>query len=474
MSAYDDLMAFQRETEALGQIAGRLGWDQETMMPRGAAEQRGEEMAAIEGVLHARRSDPRVGDWLAAAKPDDAVATAQLREIRRSYERSTKVPAKLASEIARVTSVAQGIWAEARASEDWDTFQPVLENVVRLRREEGEALANGGDVYNALLQDYEPGTTADEVEAMFAALRPGLVSLRERILGSSVQPSQLDAEFPEDGQLALSAELATAFGYGTAHGRIDKAVHPFSSGSGADARITTRTDPADPFNCLYSTLHEVGHATYEQNIDPALALTVLGQGASMGVHESQSRLYENQLGRSRAFCGWLHGRLRDRCGDAVPGDADAVFLPGGYPELHSHRPAASENFKTSLRDAAQRSATVYGECGGYMTLGKGLIDAEGVAHEMASLLPVTTSFAKRKLSLGYRNARLLSPLGAVAAGHVVATHEFHYSTVAEQQTADALFIASDALGNDLGAVGLQRGSVSGSYLHMIDLRPAAA
>ncbi|MEM9473903.1 MAG: carboxypeptidase M32 [Pseudomonadota bacterium] len=325
MSAYDDLMAFQRETEALGQIAGRLGWDQETMMPRGAAEQRGEEMAAIEGVLHARRSDPRVGNWLAAAKPEDAVATAQLREIRRSYERSTKVPAKLASEIARVTSVAQGIWAEARAAEDWDTFQPVLENVVRLRREEGEALAEGGDVYNALLQDYEPGTTADEIEAMFAALRPGLVSLRERILGSSVQPSQLDAEFPEDGQLALSAELATAFGYDTAHGRIDKAVHPFSSGSGLDVRITTRTAPHDPFNCFYSTIHEVGHAAYEQGVDRAYLLTPLGRGVSMGVHESQSRIYENQLGRSRAFTGFLFARMTATFGDFGITDADAFY-----------------------------------------------------------------------------------------------------------------------------------------------------
>ncbi|MEL6801401.1 MAG: carboxypeptidase M32 [Pseudomonadota bacterium] len=315
MTAYDDLMAFQRETEALGQIAGRLGWDQETMMPRGAAEQRGEEMAAIEGVLHARRTDPRVGEWLEAAAATDDVATAQLREIRRSFERNTKVPAALASEIARVTSVAQGIWAEARAAEDWETFKPVLENVVRLRREEGTALAGGGDIYDALLQDYEPGTTAAEIEAMFAALRPGLVSLRERILGADRTPPALDATFSEEGQLRLSYELAKAFGYDTAHGRIDKAVHPFSSGSGLDVRITTRTQPRDPFNCFYSTIHEVGHAAYEQGIDRAYLLTPLGQGVSMGVHESQSRIYENQLGRSRAFTGYLHARMTAVFGD---------------------------------------------------------------------------------------------------------------------------------------------------------------
>ena len=120
MAAYDDLMVFQRETEALSQIAGRLGWDQETMMPKGAATQRGEEFAAIESVLHARRTDPRLGDWLDAAVPPDAAGAAQLREIRRSFERNMKVPGALAAEIARVTSEAQGLWAEARAAEDWE------------------------------------------------------------------------------------------------------------------------------------------------------------------------------------------------------------------------------------------------------------------------------------------------------------------------------------------------------------------
>ncbi len=325
MAVYDDLMAFQRETEALAQVAGRLGWDQETMMPRGAAEQRGEELAAMETVLHARRTDARVGDWLADAAPADETAAANLREIRRSYERNTKVPATLAAEIARVTSVAQGIWAEARAAEDWDTFEPVLANVIRLRQEEGQALAGGGDVYDALLQDYEPGTTAAEIEAMFTALRPGLVALREKILGASITYPELDTEFPEAGQLQLSEELALAFGYDLSHGRIDKAVHPFSSGSGLDVRITTRTSLRDPFNCFYSTIHEVGHAAYEQGIDRAHLLTPLGRGVSMGVHESQSRIYENQLGRSEPFCGFLHARMEAVFGDFGIDDPRAFY-----------------------------------------------------------------------------------------------------------------------------------------------------
>jgi carboxypeptidase Taq len=159
------LLAFQKETEALAQVAGRLGWDQETMMPRGAAEQRGEEMAAMEGVLHARRTDPRVGEWLSGLEGSDLdpVAAAKLRHIRRSFDRANKVPARLAAEIARVTSVSQGKWAAARAQDDFAAFAPVLEQVVALKREEGMALADGGDLYDAMLDDYEPGMTAAEL-----------------------------------------------------------------------------------------------------------------------------------------------------------------------------------------------------------------------------------------------------------------------------------------------------------------------
>ncbi len=310
MSAYHELMDFQRETEALAQIAGRLGWDQETMMPRGAAHQRGEEMAAMESVLHARRTDHRLAGWLADAVAFDEASHANLRLIRHRYERNLRVPARLAAEIARVTSVAQGVWAEARAAEDVAAFLPTLEQVVRLKREEGQALAQGGAVYDALIDDYEPGATAESLGALFGALRPRLVALRARVRDGA-PPLPITGSFGEEGQMALARELASAFGYDMTRGRLDKAVHPFSSGSGNDVRITTRTNPADPFNCFFSTIHEVGHAAYEQNIDQGHLLTPVGQGVSMGVHESQSRIYENQLGRSRAFTGWLYGRMRD-------------------------------------------------------------------------------------------------------------------------------------------------------------------
>ena len=325
MSAYDRLMAFQRQTEALAQVAGRLGWDQETVMPRGAAGQRSEEMGAMEGILHARRSDPRIADWLAAAEPADEVAAAQMRHIARSHARTVKVPGALAEELARVTSVAQGIWAEARANDTVAAFLPVLETVVRLRREEAACLAQGGDLYDALIDDYEPGATAASICAMFDRMRPRLVALRSAVLGAAYQPVPVQGHFGTEGQLRLARDVATAFGYDWSRGRLDIAVHPFSSGSGSDARITTRVVETDPFNCLYSTIHEVGHACYELGIDPDFALSPLGAGVSMGVHESQSRIYENQLGRSRAFTGWLFGQMRARFGPFGIGDAEAFY-----------------------------------------------------------------------------------------------------------------------------------------------------
>lgn len=326
MTAFDELMVFQRETEALAQVAGRLSWDQETMMPRGAAPQRAEETAAMETVLHARRVDPKVGDWLAMiddANLDD-VGRAQLRQIRRSHERATKVPAALASRIARVTSEAQGIWAAARAAEDVQAFAPTLSEVITLKREEGLALAAGGDVYDAMLNDYEPGATGAELEAMFGALRPELSSLREAVREAEAPP-RLEGRFDEAAQMKLARQLAKSFGYDMSMGRVDKAVHPFSSGSGLDVRITTRTNELDPFNCFYSTIHEVGHACYEQGIDRAFLLTPLGAGVSMGVHESQSRIYENQLGRSRPFTGWLYGQMREAFGDFGVPDEDVFY-----------------------------------------------------------------------------------------------------------------------------------------------------
>lgn len=327
MTAFDDLMVFQRETEALSAVAERLSWDQEAVMPRGAAMQRGEEIGAMETILHARRTSDKIGDWLSAIDEGnlDDVGRAQLRLIRRSYERSSKVPARLAAEIAKVTSVAQGTWAEAREKNDVAHFLPTLEKVVALKREEAAALAKGGDLYDALLDDYEPGETGARIADMFATMRPRLVALREKVLGAETQPKALSGTYDTAAQMRVARDLANTFGYDWNHGRLDLVVHPFCSGGGQDVRVTTRVSETDPFNCFYSTIHEVGHAAYEQSIEDAYLLTPLGGGVSMGVHESQSRIYENQLGRSRAFSGWLLQKMQSEFSNLSDLNADAFY-----------------------------------------------------------------------------------------------------------------------------------------------------
>ena len=325
MTVLTALFEHDRTTTALSQVMMRLGWDQETMMPAGSADQRAEEIAALETVLHARRQDPRIGDWIGAATPETDADRARLRLLKRDYERALRIPGDLAAELARLSSKGQGIWVGARKDEDVAAFLPALSEIVARRREAAAALADGGDLYDALMDDYEPGLTGAEIAAMFDRMRVRLVDLRGRIMAVDATAPVMSSQFPHDAQLGLARRVAEAFGYDFNTGRLDLAVHPFSSGSGADVRITTRVDESDPFNCLYSTIHEVGHAAYEQHVDPAHRLTRLGQGVSMGVHESQSRIFENQLGRSRAFCGWLHGAMSETFDGFEPRDAEGFY-----------------------------------------------------------------------------------------------------------------------------------------------------
>lgn len=310
----NELMQFQSDTEALMSVAGRLSWDRETMMPQGSSVHRATEQAALVRVIHNRNTDPRIADWLDNFCPRNEKEKASKRLMKKNYEKACRVPTELNATIAKVTSKAHGIWATARQDERVSEYLPILGEIIKLKTEKAEALAQGGNKYDALIDQYEPNISAQEISVMFKTLRPGLVSLRKEILNRE-KPKGLDGIFEDVVQLKLANELAAAFGYDLNRGRIDKAVHPFSSGSGDDVRITTRTDPYDPFNCIYSTIHEVGHAIYEQNIEKDYIFSPLGHGVSLGVHESQSRICENQLGRSRPFTGWLFHRMRELFGD---------------------------------------------------------------------------------------------------------------------------------------------------------------
>ena len=315
MSEFTKLMDFVKRTTALSQISGSLGWDQETMMAKGSIAQRSEWMGHIESTIHDRKTDPRIAEWLNLIdiKKLNLADTAQIKHIKRDYDRSVKIPSDLASSLAITTSRSQLIWAQSRSDENFKDFVPVLSEVVNLKRREAEVLSSS-NLYDALLNDFEPGMTTYKLDKIFQKMRPRLVTIRDTALSGKPAPG-LEGIFLKDLQMSLSKKIAGLFGYDFNRGRLDLAVHPFSSGSGDDVRITTRVEEKDPFNCLYSTIHEVGHATYEQNISNDYLLTPLGSGVSMGVHESQSRIYENQIGRSQAFTQFLFHEMLDVFGD---------------------------------------------------------------------------------------------------------------------------------------------------------------
>ncbi|MFQ3355866.1 MAG: carboxypeptidase Taq [Paracoccaceae bacterium] len=324
-NAYYELLKIDKTNRGLASISERSSWDQETMMPGGAASQRSEETAALQEVLHERRINPKIGDLLEKAVAGDIKEKAKLKIIKREYERYKLIPTDLATEIARVTSKANWVWAEARSEDNFSKFAPILKKVVNLKKQEAAALSNDGELYNALLSSYEWGLKSSDLEVKFNSMRKRLVSLRNKISGSSVPQVKLNFEFDEGKQMKVANLIAKKLQFDFYKGRIDKSVHPFSSGSGSDVRITTRTNVRDPFNCFYSTIHEIGHAMYEQNISQEYFLSALGNGVSLGIHESQSRIYENQIGRSKGFTSWLFNVMRQEFGDFGVGDEDQFY-----------------------------------------------------------------------------------------------------------------------------------------------------
>ncbi|MFT3975486.1 MAG: carboxypeptidase M32 [Amaricoccus sp.] len=331
IAAYDEISARLRRIGALEQVAGFLNWDQETQMPPKGGAQRAEQAAAVASAIHDLAADPRLGELVAFAATAQGPDAVNVAEAGRLHRRAAKVPPALAADLARTASLGQEVWIAARAASDFAAFAPTLERIVALKRAEAECLAEPGvGGYDALLDGFEPGTTAAELDTIFSRLRPGLVELAGRIAAKGAPVPTVAGRFPAAAQMALAKKLGGDFGFDWQAGRLDLAVHPSCSGSAGDVRITTRVDEADPQDCLYSTFHEVGHAVYEQGLDPAQALLPAGMHASMAVHESQSRLFENQIGRSRAFCRFLFGEMQAGLGGENGGgagvvDADALW-----------------------------------------------------------------------------------------------------------------------------------------------------
>lgn len=313
-----ELNARLREIADLEGASAMLGWDQATYMPPGAAELRGRQSALINRLIHERMTDPEIGRLLDRLEKDQArlsesEATRALVEVtRRDYERSLRVPSEFVVRASKHGARSYAAWVNARPANDFETMAPLLEETVRLARERAQHLGGGAEIMDPLIDGVEPDMTARDVRALFDTLRPRLVDLVRLFADKPrLDDAVVRQRFPAEQQIAFGLMMAERFGYDLRRGRQDRSPHPFCTTlSLGDVRITTRVREDDLGDALYSTLHETGHAMYEQGCDPAYEGTLLAGGCSAGVHESQSRLWENLVGRSRGFVNYALPILR--------------------------------------------------------------------------------------------------------------------------------------------------------------------
>ncbi len=306
------------EIADLNYISALLGWDQQTYMPSGGAEARGDQLALVGRLAHERATSAELGKLLDELKPYAANLDPDSDEARlvkvsaRDFDKTTRIPSSHIVEFAQVTTLAQQAWMEARRKSDFSIFQPHLEKVVDLRQEYASFFPDYDHPYDALLDDFEPGMKTEDVEVIFKGLRPKLMDLIKAIAARpQVDDSFLHQHFDQDKQWSFGEEVITKFGYDWKRGRQDKAAHPFTTEFGLDdVRITTRVDPDFLNPMLFGTMHECGHALYGQGVAHELDRTGLERGASLGVHESQSRMWENLVGRSLPFWEYFYPRLK--------------------------------------------------------------------------------------------------------------------------------------------------------------------
>ncbi|MBK8190325.1 MAG: carboxypeptidase M32 [Vampirovibrionales bacterium] len=325
-----------QELQALGAAQALGHWDMQTHMPSQAANTRAQTLSALGALAHERLTDPAFGDAIQAlldTPSDDATETALLAEMAYRRNRALSVSPQWVRQFETASARGYGIWADARRDNDFAAFLPALQELVTLSRQRAEILsetASGGNLYDALLEDYERGATVAEIDPLFDALHQELVPLAAQIADQQQpEPDCFEGKsFDLTVQTAFCRETLTAMGYDFTRGRMDASAHPFTTEIGGrnDVRLTIRSTTAHPLESVFTALHEGGHALYEQGVDPALADSPLGTGTSLGIHESQSRLWENAVGRSAAFWRHFYPRLQAVFPQAL-GDVDEdVFL----------------------------------------------------------------------------------------------------------------------------------------------------
>jgi carboxypeptidase Taq len=301
-----------QELRDLQGVIGLATWDQETYLPRKAESARASQLATLQGLYHERLVEPALGDWLHASKTHSTDEQAMVRVLTHERDRAVKVPARLVKELAEAQSLAISAWKDARQANDFSLFQPHLERLLTLRREQADAIGHGGERYDALLDNYEPGMKVERLTPVLAELRKKLTPIVEAIAGAP-KPRDVFAgkTFDVEAQWRFTLELLTAMGFDLDAGRQDKSIHPFTGGTHPrDVRLTTRTLEATPLPAVFGAIHEGGHGLYEQGFAEEHYRTPIAAAPSMGLHESQSRLWENVVGRSRAFWSCFYPRLQ--------------------------------------------------------------------------------------------------------------------------------------------------------------------
>ena len=328
------------ELADLGHAQGLMHWDQETYMPRRGAAMRARALGTLAGLCHERLTAPALVALVAELKDADLTgdAAVNVREIDRQQSRSLKLPKELVVELSQTESLGHEAWIEARKKSDFALFRPWLEKIVALKKEVAERVGYEGSMYNALLDEYEPYARAEEIAPVFDQLKAQLVPLVEQIVAAGQHPARgvLDQEYPIEQQELLGRQVLADLGFDLQAGRLDLAVHPFCSGmSRDDVRLTTRYNADWLPGALFGTIHEAGHGLYEQGLPADASGTPAGQSVSLGIHESQSRLWENMVGRSKAF--WTHYLPKLRT--LFPQQLSAVDLDAFYAAVNQVEPS---------------------------------------------------------------------------------------------------------------------------------------
>jgi carboxypeptidase Taq len=329
------------EVNDLGKVTRLLSWDQQTMMPLAGTAHRADHMATLQRLAHELFTDPAVGRLLEELQPleesldPDSDDAALIAVTRRDYEKAVNVPASLRAEMTRAAAEARPVWVKAKTESDFRSFLPALERIVELKFEYVDCVADGAaERYDVLLDDYEPQTTTAEVRALFEELKPPLVELIAELRERDVDDSFLHGDFPADRQRVLAHEVIDLFGHRPDSWRIDPTEHPFASGPGRDdVRITTNYHP-DSLESLFSTMHEYGHGLYSHQQPQHLERLPTGQACSLGIHESQSRLWENLVGRSLPFWRLFYPRLQE----TYPEQFADVDLDRFHAGIHAVKP----------------------------------------------------------------------------------------------------------------------------------------